>query len=644
MRSGHYTRLKGRTTYFRRKIPDSIRTRLASSEICVKLGVINRDSAERIGRRLAVAVDVFFCAAERNPMLDNMVLSRVITQTIADWKAENERCEAEASIRHGGIGGPSARDNATMYAELAEAILEAHNNGQSTHDAEFVESRFQAVEANPPSDPTEVHLVGRRVSLGLALHYLETAIDIAGRHGLDSGWRALPLQQWDRQLARLKAKLVDQQPHIPAVSEPARPSALVHEVAPRVVELPPQPTSSPDSPLFSELFDTSLDSRIELGLLREGQRHGTQSSKRIWTETCGDRPLGEYGRQDFARFRATLLKLPKHYWKSKAEQEKPILQVIAEAEAQAMAGGSDGQYQRVGAVTVNKHLSYIGPFFEWAKTEGHISQDTLPFWTGFHLPTGEEVTGLAENEERPAFSEDQIKLIFEHPVWTGRRSARFYNAPGKVIIRDSLYWGPLIATYSLMRREEFSQLKVKHVRQEAGIWVFDLYHHELSLKRSSSKRYVPLHRCLLELGFIQSMVEGREPEERLFPELYRSKSHGRFGDSLGNQFARVIDHQGIVVIRKDGQESDGAFHPLRHYGETCLLNAHVPDGIVDALAGHKSSSRVRENREHDREKPERTRYNKGYFVETLKEAIDKLEAPVAIAKLVMLAEEFEQVE
>jgi hypothetical protein len=77
-----------------------------------------------------------------------------------------------------------------MYAEMAEAILEAHNDGRSTHDAEFVASRFQAVQLDRPSDPVEVHLADRRMSLGLALHYLDTAIDIAGRHGLDLGWRA----------------------------------------------------------------------------------------------------------------------------------------------------------------------------------------------------------------------------------------------------------------------------------------------------------------------------------------------------------------------------------------------------------------------------------------------------------------------
>lgn len=60
MRTGHYTRLKGRVTYFRRKIPEFLQVRLESTEICYRLGVVSSKLAERLGRRLAVEVDMFF--------------------------------------------------------------------------------------------------------------------------------------------------------------------------------------------------------------------------------------------------------------------------------------------------------------------------------------------------------------------------------------------------------------------------------------------------------------------------------------------------------------------------------------------------------------------------------------------------------
>jgi hypothetical protein len=72
-----FLRLKGRTTYFRRKVPGDLLSRLASTEICFKLGVIDRDSAVQLGRRLAVAVDAFFVSARRDKMLSSPDLSRV---------------------------------------------------------------------------------------------------------------------------------------------------------------------------------------------------------------------------------------------------------------------------------------------------------------------------------------------------------------------------------------------------------------------------------------------------------------------------------------------------------------------------------------------------------------------------------------
>lgn len=82
-----YVRLKGRTSYFRRKIPAHLVIRLASTEICFKLGVIDRDSALHLGRRLAVAVDAFFVSARRNEMLSSHDLSAVLGAALQEWRA-----------------------------------------------------------------------------------------------------------------------------------------------------------------------------------------------------------------------------------------------------------------------------------------------------------------------------------------------------------------------------------------------------------------------------------------------------------------------------------------------------------------------------------------------------------------------------
>ncbi|MCF1742063.1 DUF6538 domain-containing protein [Paradevosia shaoguanensis] len=86
MASDSFLRLKGRTTYFRRKIPADLQTQLASSEICFRLGVIDRDSAIQLARRMVVKVDAFFVSARKDEMLSSQELSALLGVALADWR------------------------------------------------------------------------------------------------------------------------------------------------------------------------------------------------------------------------------------------------------------------------------------------------------------------------------------------------------------------------------------------------------------------------------------------------------------------------------------------------------------------------------------------------------------------------------
>jgi integrase len=340
-------------------------------------------------------------------------------------------------------------------------------------------------------------------------------------------------------------------------------------------------------------------------------------SLRLWLQICGDVDIRAYSPQHMAEYRSMLIDIPKVYWRSKAEQEKTILQVIVEARAK----GPD--YPRVSPKTVNKHLSNLNSVFEAAKTQGVIDRALPNFAEGLYLETGSEVSGLEAHEERPGYTREQVELFFRHPVYTGRKSAYFYNEPGEVIVRDALYWLPLLAAYQLMRREEICQLKVKHVRQEEGIWFFDLMHKEVKVKRGSSRRRVPLHDAVVRLRFLEEVVQGRGPDELLFPEL-APNAKGSFSDAVGKRVSRMVDSLGIKLVRVDATQADGALHPFRHHGITQLENAQeIKGGIIDALSGHSSKDR----------KSERRRYTDQIYLNVLRDTINMLEPPVDVDAL-----------
>lgn len=129
---------------------------------------------------------------------------------------------------------------------------------------------------------------------------------------------------------------------------------------------------------------------------------------------------------------------------------------------------------------------------------------------------------------------------------------------------------------------------------------------------------MPLHSLIIGLGFLEAVVLGRPGHEQLFPELSADDEADSFGDTVGKRFARVIDHLEIKVIRKNGTESNGCYHPLRHRFITDMSTTDVKEGIIDYLSGHTS----------DQRDGERARYNEDPPIAVLKEAIEKL--PVVV--------------
>ena len=93
----------------------------------------------------------------------------------------------------GRVTGMSAWNQALIHLERARELLVAHDQGRSLYDDVFVKERFEAANLPVPDDQLVLGVAGRRLNLALALHYLDTAIAIACRHGLGSGWRALPI-------------------------------------------------------------------------------------------------------------------------------------------------------------------------------------------------------------------------------------------------------------------------------------------------------------------------------------------------------------------------------------------------------------------------------------------------------------------
>lgn len=617
MATDSFLRLKGRTSYFRRKIPAALQTQLASREICFRLGVIDRDSAVQLARRLAVEVDAFFVSARRNRMLSSEDLSTLLGTALAGWRK---------SIQAVPIPLVSTRDQARTLASLADGVLHRQSDGFALMDDEFVAEKFKLAGLTPPADPMAIRIARNALSTGMAAHYLETAADLARMSGHDRGFFKLPVSEWEERAARLLAAHGAPEPMQPPAEQTEAAVETATRLAAPAVDTPAAPVVAmavtgtkfdrEAGATFSTQAPYIVGERITARQVGPDAVRNLGPSLRLWLQICGDADIRSYTAQHMAEFRSVLIDIPKIYWRSEGEQAKNILQVIVEARAK----GTD--YRRVSPKTVNKHLSNVNSVFEYAKTMSLIDRTVPSFAEGLHLETGSEVSGLEEHEERPGYTRDQVRLFFSHPVYTGRKSAYFYNEPGSVIIRDALYWLPLLACYQLMRREEICQLRVRHIRRENAIWYFDLMQRDVKVKRGSSRRRVPFHDAVIRLGFLEQVVLGRDADELLFPEL-APKAKGSYSDAVGKRVGRMVDSLGIRLIRVDATEADGALHPFRHHGITQLENQNIKGGIIDALSGHSSKDR----------RSERRRYTDEIYLTVLRDTINRLDIPVDVEAL-----------
>lgn len=288
-----------------------------------------------------------------------------------------------------------------------------------------------------------------------------------------------------------------------------------------------------------------------------------RSALRLFQLVVGDKLLGEVARDDCRAFRDTLLRLPANM--TKRFPGTAVDQVLAL------------NVPPMSAKNAHRIAHTISSFFIWAVNEGLIGANPM---RGMSIPLKSRA-----DAERDAFNDADLKLLFERsPLYAGCLSERERHKAGPHIYRDAKFWLPLIGLYSGMRLEEIARLRVSDVRQEEGVWVFDVNGDGgKKLKTAHSVRVVPVHPELLRLGLLEHCKEVSENgRDRLWPDL-RIGNDGFYSSPFSKWFGRFKRSIGIASPRL-------TFHSLRHTFINRLKQKGVPESKIRALVGHKEDS------------------------------------------------------
>ncbi|WP_394561820.1 DUF6538 domain-containing protein [Aquipseudomonas alcaligenes] len=337
----------------------------------------------------------------------------------------------------------------------------------------------------------------------------------------------------------------------------------------------PPPTLAPHAPLSFEAKRAALtlsqvfDKWAEDKLLTDPHAGKTvkefRGVVRRFQELYGDVEVRTITRSLVGEFRLALGKLPT---KGEGIRGLPAPQAIARAEAMGLPTAS--------LPTVKKQLRALSAVFNFAVQRLEAMEEE-PISASGILKTLAKAAARAETRTREdkVYEKAELRLIFGSPLFRGEWKPKVSDFGG------ALYWLPLLMVYTGARREELAQLLVEDVGRcgDTGGWYLSLRPGGgKSVKAANSRRRVPVHADLQELGFfryLDSVPQGG----RVFPLLKEHRSNG-FGHAVGRAWAKYL--RNVVGLESEADPS----HGFRHTFKTLCREVHIEAAVSDWITGH----------------------------------------------------------
>ena len=291
-------------------------------------------------------------------------------------------------------------------------------------------------------------------------------------------------------------------------------------------------------------------------------------------------------------FKTRLFTLPKHY--SRGDwAEMTVDEMVAAA--------ADKTVPKVKSATVNKHTGNMGEYCDFLVEKKYLPEGLKNPFSGLHTARPK---GKGARNERFNWTEALEKKLFSAPWIMGCKSLARRNTPGTNIFRDALFWVILWGRLTGVRESEICDAKVGQIKTKEGIPHLEI----VDGKDSGSERLVPVPQLLLDMGFMEHRVIGRDPTAPLFPELIEQGPGKRRSAAFSGKFTYLREKNGCYAPKID-------FHSFRGNVETQLKNTTgISSAWIDELIGHESPIR----------RSEGARYTKEIYLPILRRCVDTI--------------------
>lgn len=327
-------------------------------------------------------------------------------------------------------------------------------------------------------------------------------------------------------------------------------------------------TFVPSVPTSDELASGYIDAYLNIPHevpLEAKTLEAYRAAIETFLKIVGNKPLGQMTIKDQNRFDDVIVKIPPNSTKIAATRNLSIDEVVSLGLKPMSVNNAKNIARRANS------------FLKWAfKREGFKCDIELLAELKI-----KKKKGMKAIKVRRAFNDDELSILFNHPAYGVSDQAGPY-----------VYWLPLIGLHSGMRINEIAQLQLSDLVKKGGIDCFDvnddpdveeepnLYEAASKrLKTEASRRLVPIHSRLIELGLLEYAQTLRQVgQRRLFPDLSDAGRDGP-GQPASKQFARYCDKVGLTSKQL-------VFHSFRHGAVGRMRGALIEKDLRKSVIGH----------------------------------------------------------
>jgi integrase len=244
--------------------------------------------------------------------------------------------------------------------------------------------------------------------------------------------------------------------------------------------------------LLSYIIEKYIDEKLRTKAWAEKTYLGYKVIYNNLITLLNDKGFRNIGAVDAQQVKNVLQRLPSNLNKKAEYRDKPINRILKMDIPSA---------HLMSIKTINTMLGCYSELFKWAIKNGYASNNAFD---GMLLKDTRKARDL-----RAPFNPNDLKRIFSDSI---------IRNPHK----NWQKWLPILGLYTGARLNELCQLQRKDIAKVEGYWCISITDggNNQILKSVSSKRVIPIHKKLLDLGFIDYVSStGSVPNSMIFPDL-----------------------------------------------------------------------------------------------------------------------------